>query len=101
VPIWGGGRQSKEGGVLTKGGGAAIDRDRPRRDRKHEPDTLDPPVEADQPPLTVTEDTAAALQDLRRAQPNISLAWIGHHMPIKDYAEREHYLEGFRRAGLD
>jgi tetratricopeptide (TPR) repeat protein len=48
-----------------------------------------------------TEDTAAALQDLRRAQPNISLAWIGHHMPIKDDAEREHYLEGFRRAGLD
>ncbi len=44
---------------------------------------------------------AAALQELRRAQPNISLDWIGHHMPIKEGAEREHYLEGFRRAGLN
>jgi tetratricopeptide (TPR) repeat protein len=42
-----------------------------------------------------------ALQELRRAQPNISLAWIGSQMPIKHQAEREHYLEGFRRAGLD
>ena len=43
----------------------------------------------------------AALQDLRRAQPNISLAWIESQMPIKNDADREHYLEGFRRAGLD
>ena len=43
----------------------------------------------------------AALQELRRAQPNISLDWIAHHMPIKESPEREHYLEGFRRAGLD
>jgi TolB-like protein/cytochrome c-type biogenesis protein CcmH/NrfG len=42
-----------------------------------------------------------ALQELRRAQPNISLAWIARQMPIKLDAEREHYLEGFRRAGLD
>jgi len=41
-----------------------------------------------------------ALQELRRAQPNISLAWISNQMPIKMDAEREHYLEGFRRAGL-
>ena len=47
-------------------------------------------------------DTAkAALQELRRAQPNISLAWIDAQMPIRDKAEREHYLDGFRRAGLD
>jgi TolB-like protein/Tfp pilus assembly protein PilF len=44
---------------------------------------------------------AAALQELRRAQPNVSLAWIAEQMPIKQDAEREHYLEGFRRAGLD
>ena len=44
---------------------------------------------------------AVALQELRRAQPNISLDWIAHHMPIKESSEREHYLEGFRRAGLD
>ena len=37
----------------------------------------------------------------RRAQPNISLAWIADYMPIKLDADREHYLEGFRRAGLD
>jgi tetratricopeptide (TPR) repeat protein len=42
-----------------------------------------------------------ALQELRRAQPNISLAWIASQMPIKLQADREHYLEGFRRAGLD
>jgi len=43
----------------------------------------------------------AALRELRRAQPNISLAWIAKDMPIKDNDQREHYLEGFRRAGLD
>jgi TolB-like protein/Tfp pilus assembly protein PilF len=42
----------------------------------------------------------AALQELRRAQPNISLAWIARQMPIKNDADRAHYLEGFRRAGL-
>jgi TolB-like protein/cytochrome c-type biogenesis protein CcmH/NrfG len=44
---------------------------------------------------------AAALRELRRAQPNISLAWVASQMPIRDETEREHYLEGFRRAGLD
>ncbi len=44
---------------------------------------------------------STALQELRRAQPNISLAWIANYMPIKQDADREHYLEGFRRAGLD
>jgi tetratricopeptide (TPR) repeat protein len=43
----------------------------------------------------------AALQELRRAQPNISLAWIASQMPIEMASEREHYLEAFRRAGLD
>ncbi len=43
---------------------------------------------------------AAALRELRRTQPNISLAWIASHMPIKEAAEMEHYLDGFRRAGL-
>ena len=44
---------------------------------------------------------AAALQELRRAQPNISLAWLAHQMPFQHDADRKHYLEGFRRAGLD
>ncbi|HXQ11111.1 MAG TPA: TIR domain-containing protein [Caulobacteraceae bacterium] len=43
----------------------------------------------------------AALRELRRAQPNISLAWIVENMPIQQDADREHYLEGLRRAGLD
>jgi tetratricopeptide (TPR) repeat protein len=43
----------------------------------------------------------AALQELRRAQPNISLAWIASHMLIAPETEREHYLEAFRRAGLE
>ncbi len=42
-----------------------------------------------------------ALQALCRAQPNISLAWIADHMPIKNDDEREHYLQAFQRAGLD
>jgi hypothetical protein len=42
-----------------------------------------------------------ALQALQRAQPNISRRWIADHMPIKDDAERKHYLEAFGRAGLN
>ena len=44
---------------------------------------------------------AAALAELRRAQANISLGWIASFMPIKQDADRERYLEGFRRAGLE
>jgi TolB-like protein len=43
----------------------------------------------------------AALLELRRAQPGISLAWIAGHLPIRQQAEREHFLEALRRAGLD
>jgi tetratricopeptide (TPR) repeat protein len=46
------------------------------------------------------EVAATALRELRRAQPNISLAWIADDMPIKEAAEMKHYLDGFRRAGL-
>jgi hypothetical protein len=44
---------------------------------------------------------ANALRELRRAQPNISLAWLLTQMPIKEAGEIEHYVEGFRRAGLE
>ena len=44
---------------------------------------------------------ANALHELRRAQPNISLAWVLTKMPIKEPAEMQHYVEGFRRAGLE
>jgi TolB-like protein/cytochrome c-type biogenesis protein CcmH/NrfG len=43
---------------------------------------------------------AGALQELRRTQPNISLDWIATRLPWKSESDREHYLEGFRRAGL-
>ena len=42
----------------------------------------------------------AALVELRRAQPNISLAWLESAMPFEHDTDRAHYLEGFRRAGL-
>jgi TolB-like protein len=47
-----------------------------------------------------TELAAASLEELHRAQPNISLAWLANEMPIELKAEREHYLEAFRQAGL-
>jgi TolB-like protein len=47
-----------------------------------------------------TDTARAALQELRRKQPTISLDWIASHIPFKQDADREHYLEGFRRAGL-
>ncbi len=43
---------------------------------------------------------AIALQELRRVQPNISLAWIESQMPIRLAADLAHYVEGFHRAGL-
>jgi TolB-like protein len=46
------------------------------------------------------EVAAAALGELRRVQPNVSLAWLATNMPIRHSTEMEHYLEGFRRAGL-
>ena len=42
----------------------------------------------------------SALQELRRTQPTISLAWVESQMLVKEPAERAHYLEAFRRAGL-
>ena len=43
----------------------------------------------------------AALGELRRTQPSISLAWIATQLPWKLDADREHYLDGFRRTGLE
>lgn len=43
---------------------------------------------------------AGALQELRRTQPNISIAWLANELPMRRAADREHYLEGFRRAGM-
>ncbi len=48
-----------------------------------------------------TEVATLALQELRRAQPNISLAWIANQMPWRYTADCDHYLQGLRGAGLD
>ncbi len=47
------------------------------------------------------EGARLALAALRRAQPTLSLAFMAENLPIRDPAEREHYLEGLRRAGLE
>jgi tetratricopeptide (TPR) repeat protein len=44
---------------------------------------------------------AAALRGLRRAQPAVSLDWVATHLPIKRDIERDHLLDGCRRAGLN
>src|SRR4029077_4196467 len=46
-----------------------------------------------------TELATQALQELRRAQPDISLAWVATQLPIRD-EERNRFVEGLRRAGL-
>jgi TolB-like protein len=51
----------------------------------------------------------ASLQELRRVQPNISLAWIAEHVPVTQddrdseafRRARDHYLEAYRRAGME
>jgi TolB-like protein/Tfp pilus assembly protein PilF len=43
----------------------------------------------------------AALQELRRVQPNVSLEWVTKQVPFRLEAHRQYYLEGLRRAGLD
>jgi tetratricopeptide (TPR) repeat protein len=47
-----------------------------------------------------TDVARTALIELRRAQPNVSLDWLRARLPIKHDTDREHYLEGLRRAGL-
>ena len=44
--------------------------------------------------------SAIALQGLRQVQPDISLQWIARELPMKKPEDREHYLDGLRRAGL-
>jgi len=43
----------------------------------------------------------AALQGLRRAQPNISLAWVSNELVLTRSPDREHFFEGLRRAGMN
>jgi tetratricopeptide (TPR) repeat protein len=43
----------------------------------------------------------AALEDLRRTHPGVSLAWMGSQLPLRLPWQRELFLEGLRRAGLE
>ncbi|WP_441233494.1 winged helix-turn-helix domain-containing protein [Bradyrhizobium sp. 930_D9_N1_4] len=43
---------------------------------------------------------ASALRGLERTQPGLSLAWLTRELPMLRAEDREHYLEGFRRAGM-
>jgi tetratricopeptide (TPR) repeat protein len=47
-----------------------------------------------------TDLAKSMLQELLRVQPNISVAWAASQLPLTG-DEREHFLEGLRRAGLD
>jgi TolB-like protein/DNA-binding winged helix-turn-helix (wHTH) protein/Tfp pilus assembly protein PilF len=42
-----------------------------------------------------------ALEGVRRTQPNLTLAWLASELPFEHDADKAHYLEGFRRAGLE
>jgi TolB-like protein len=41
-----------------------------------------------------------ALAELRRVQPSMSLAWAATQLPWQNEADREHFLQGCRRAGM-
>jgi TolB-like protein/Tfp pilus assembly protein PilF len=41
------------------------------------------------------------LPELRRVHPAISLAWVAQQLPLPLIEERQHFLEGLRRAGLE
>jgi hypothetical protein len=43
----------------------------------------------------------AMLPELRRVHPDISLAWVAQQLPLPLVEERQHFLEGLRRAGLE
>jgi TolB-like protein/cytochrome c-type biogenesis protein CcmH/NrfG len=47
-----------------------------------------------------TEVAAEALREFRRSAPNITLARAESQLAVKDPAERKHFIEGLRRAGL-
>jgi hypothetical protein len=42
-----------------------------------------------------------ALGELPRAPLNVSLAWSATELTMQHRTDQEHYLDGFRRAGLN
>ena len=49
---------------------------------------------------SLADSTRRDVLDLVRRKPS-SVQEIADQLPIKDPAERDHYLEGLRRAGLE
>jgi tetratricopeptide (TPR) repeat protein len=47
------------------------------------------------------EEARAALEILRRLQPEISLAWVEKWVPYRGTKDRQNFIEGFRLAGLE
>ena len=47
------------------------------------------------------DEAKAALQILRRLQPELSLAWIEKWLPYRCAKDRQKFIEGFRLAGLE
>jgi TolB-like protein len=43
----------------------------------------------------------STLKEFRRLHPDVSLALVRSWLPVRDPAEREHFMEGLRRAGLE
>jgi adenylate cyclase len=46
------------------------------------------------------EEARATLERLKELQPNVSLAWVNQNLPLTPEAMK-HYLDGFRKAGLE
>ena len=47
------------------------------------------------------DEAPSLLVTIRREQSNLSFAWIRANVPYQTPELMEHYLEGFRKAGLD
>jgi Flp pilus assembly protein TadD len=46
------------------------------------------------------EEARATADRLKQLQPNFSLAWVSENLPLTPEAMK-HYLDGFRKAGLE
>jgi adenylate cyclase len=47
------------------------------------------------------DEARAALEIVKRLQPDVSLRWVAEFVPFMRERERRNFIEGFRRAGLE
>jgi hypothetical protein len=47
------------------------------------------------------DEARAALEIVKRLQPDVSLRWIAEFVPFTRERERRDFIEGFRLAGLE